>query len=210
MKGGRNFSEETEVRTSRHTQIELGHLAFVHFNNNISDLMPRCGEQTPGWDVHFTTRVHELGRSSLAVPTIYIGQTFATKTAKIVTFRTQKLSVPFCLELIVQLRHTYRPEICSHCLRFPRASGRPDGWTVVGVPGWKDDGQRKLGAYWERHARQKQGKRTTPTIPSTVYPPACSSMHGDIHTHSRHTHACRITYRQNLTCKLTIYLQHKH
>jgi len=48
MKGGRNFSEETEVRTSRQTQTELERLAFVHFNNNVSDLMPRCTEQTPG------------------------------------------------------------------------------------------------------------------------------------------------------------------
>lgn len=115
---------------------------------------------------------------------------------RLLLFRTQKLSVPFCLELTVQLWHTYRPEICGHCLWFPWASVRPDGWTVVGVPGWKDDGQRKLGAYWERHTRQKQGKRTTPTIPSTVYPPACSSMHGDIHTHSRHTHACMQNHLQ--------------
>ncbi len=65
------FREETETRTSWHTQPEPEHLAFMHFNNNVSDLMPRCTEQSPGWDVHFTTCLHELAHCSLVLPTIY-------------------------------------------------------------------------------------------------------------------------------------------
>lgn len=85
-------------------------------------------------------------------------------------------------------------------------SGRPDGWTVVGVPGWKDDGQRKLGAYWERRARQKQGKRATPTIPITVRLPACSSTHGGIHTQTHtHTHDTHMHTQNHLQTNPTMH-----
>lgn len=43
-----NYSKRKQTRTSQHTQPEPEHLAFMHFNNNVSDLMPRCTEQSPG------------------------------------------------------------------------------------------------------------------------------------------------------------------
>lgn len=45
MKGGKKiFREETGTNITTHT---AGSGAFVHFNN-VSYLMPRCIEQTPG------------------------------------------------------------------------------------------------------------------------------------------------------------------
>jgi len=60
------------------------------------------------------------------------------KRFRLLLFQTQKLSVPFCQELIVQVNYDTHtgPRSVAIVYDSPElAVDRMDGWTVVGVPG---------------------------------------------------------------------------
>lgn len=115
------FREETESWTSRHAAWDraFGFCAFqkqcLWFNASMHRANPwmRCA----------LYHMCPLAQS----PSVNGSDPFLPRFRWV--FQTHKPSLPSanCTRL---LWHTCRPGICGHCLWFPWASGRQDGWTV--------------------------------------------------------------------------------
>lgn len=94
------FREETGMNITTHT-ARSGAFGFCAFQQRL--LFNASMHRANPW--MRCALYHKLGRSSLAVPTICRPSVCKKKWFRLLLFRTQKLSVPFCLVLIVQVNY---------------------------------------------------------------------------------------------------------